>query len=82
MNAENKQTASESGQKSRTSKPTGAIHRPSLELSAPIKTELLNIPKSALSPSCELISELPFPWNGAFLECQKELHRQTEHRVD
>lgn len=70
MNADNRQTASGYSQKSGT-----------LEPSSPIKAELLKTPKSDQSISCEFIPELPFPWNGAFLEWQKELQDHTEDDI-
>ncbi len=44
-----------------------------MELTSPLETELTKTLRAAPSNSCEFIPELPFPWNGAFLEWQKEL---------
>lgn len=81
MNANNKQTACGRGQKSRIPKPTAASGRMDSELMGAIETEPDRFPKSVPPMSCEFIPELPFPWNGAFLEWQKELRNQTGHRM-
>lgn len=70
MNTDNKLTASGCSQKSET-----------FELTGVIKTELLKIQESNTSISCEFIPEIPFPWNGAFLEWQKQLRNRTRHEI-
>jgi len=77
MSANTEQTASGRGQKSRTPKPTEAKDRIEPEMTEPIKTELVRTPKPIPPISCAFIPELPFPWNGAFLEWQKRLRNRT-----
>lgn len=78
MNADNKQTASGHAQKTGISESVRASVAKTSKLTDSIKAELLQTPKFDPSISCKLIPEFPFPWNGAFLEWQKELRNHTK----
>lgn len=78
MNADHKRSLPEDGVIPQSPKATTLGGVEASEITPSLETELIDSPDSAPSTYCELVPELPFPWNGAFLEWQKELRNSLE----
>lgn len=78
MNADHNRSVPEDGEIPQSPKATTVGDGEASEITPSLETELIDTPDSAPPNYCEFVPELPFPWNGAFLEWQKEFRNSIE----
>jgi len=78
MNAENQRTLFEDCKKPQVPEATAVDGEKASKAGGSPESDLSKTLDSAASNHCEFVPELPFPWNGAFLEWQKELRNSAK----